>query len=740
MQEPAPAHAWIRFGPFELDPRSGHLRNGSSEQCLSDQPLALLNALLERPGEMVAREELVRRLWPQGTFVDFDHGLNSAISRLREALDDSANVPRFVETIPRRGYRLLVPVESDSAGPEPVSLETAARTEPPAADDASTSVSTDIARESGDAKRARSRRLVAMGLGTALVLAACVTGLLWWRSTGTRLPLLARVAIDLPADWVILNQSPAISPDSRDIVFSAFQRRTGQRALWLRPLRESSSRMVPHTEDGTGPFWSRDGRAIGFFAEGKLKVLQTADGGSPRVVCDAPTDSTGTWISARVILFGPDAAGGVSEVNVERGTIRPITRPDRPAGDLRHVGPVALPDGRHFVYVVDRKEARDAVLASVDGTKAHSLGAVQSHVLPTASGHVLFVRDGSLLAQRLDVAAARLVGAVTVLADGLAPPGPSFDGRFSVSSDLLVYLDALPFSTFPLAELRIFDRSGRLVGAVDQPARYFHPRLSPDGTRLAVSRSDATNPKRDLWVFDLTRNSRLQLTLDPGDDLAPRWSSDGRWLMFTSDRRGERDIYKRLASGEGSDELVFESTTSKSVNAWSADGRYVVYDTGGQGQTAQLQVLPLVGDRRPRALTAGPGFQKFADISPDDRLMAYASSESGRFEVFVETFPEKGGRWKVSTDGGFAPVWRSDGRELFFMSDSTLMAVDIHRNTVGFEWSVPRPLFKIPNFQAAFNSAPTVSADGQRFIAVTTTAPMEPQRLTTLLNWTSLVK
>src|SRR5262245_6503187 len=134
MQVPAPAHGWIRFGPFALDPRSGHLRNGHREQCLSDQPLALLNALLERPGELVAREELVRRLWPQGTFVDFDHGLNSAISRLREALDDSANVPRFIETVPRRGYRLLVPVEGSLVGREPVPGETAARSDPPAED------------------------------------------------------------------------------------------------------------------------------------------------------------------------------------------------------------------------------------------------------------------------------------------------------------------------------------------------------------------------------------------------------------------------------------------------------------------------------------------------------------------------------------------------------------------------------------------------------------------------------
>jgi Tol biopolymer transport system component len=302
---------------------------------------------------------------------------------------------------------------------------------------------------------------------------------------------------------------------------------------------------------------------------------------------------------------------------------------------------------------------------------------------------------------------------------------------------MLVYMKAEELPA--LSELWIFDRTGKTLGSVGEPAGYTAPSFSPDGTRVAVARREPAVPNRDIWVFDLARGNRLRLTLDAGEDVGPRWSSDGRWLMFSSDRRGVRDIYKRRVSGEGADEIVFESAISKSVNAWSLDGRFAVYDTGGLGATSDLYVLPLIGDRRPVVLDSQPGFQQQADISPDGRLIAYASSESGQFEVIVKSFPDDGGRRQISTNGGREPVWRGDGRELFFLSDDAVMAVDVHAGAAGVEWSVPRALFKIPNLQSVPRGF-TVSADGQRFAAVIATTPAAPQRFVTLLNWTSLVK
>ena len=434
------------------------------------------------------------------------------------------------------------------------------------------------------------------------------------------------------------------------------------------------------------------------------------------------------------MLFAPGQDGAVSAVRAGDGVVRPVTRLDQAAGDLRHSRPQWLQDGRHFVYLADRRDGQIAMLASIDGPSTQPLGPVQSHVQPTQTQHVLYVRDGNLLAQRLDVQAGRLTGETTILAEGLAVPGRSFGGRFSATADLLVYLKSRSTGT---TVLTLFDRSGKSLRTLGEPGQYFGPSMSPDGTRVAVSRG--VQPGRDLWIFDLTSDVRAQLTLDPGDDVGPKWSTDGRWILFSSDRRGVRDIYRRPASGEGSDELVFASDVSKSVSAWSPDGRYAVYDTGGLGRGSDLHAVPLVGDRRPQVLAAEPGFQQQADFSPDGRLIAYASSESGRYEIIVDTFPDKAGRWKITTDGGREPIWRADGRELYFLSGQTVMAVDIHRDRGGLEWGAPRPLFQIPNL-STFPRVLTASRDGQQFLAVTNVTPDPPQSLSTLLNWASLLK
>ena len=211
--------------------------------------------------------------------------------------------------------------------------------------------------------------------------------------------------------------------------------------------------------------------------------------------------------------------------------------------------------------------------------------------------------------------------------------------------------------------------------------------------------------------------------------------------MFTSDRRGERDLYKRLASGEGSEELVLESATPKSLNDWSPDGRFVVYDTGAFNGIAMpaLHLVALSGEHRQHVVAAQAGSHQAA-ISPDGRFVAYASSQSGRYQVIVETFPEKSGRWQITTDGGQNPSWRGDGRELFYTTDDTVKAIDVSARAGGFEWSAPRSLFRIPNLLSGPVRGLTVSADTRRFIVAVPISPAPQQRLTTVLNWTALLK
>ena len=581
----------------------------------------------------------------------------------------------------------------------------------------------------------RRRRFLWPSVTAVVLLAAFLLVWLLPRGASVPNPVLASVVIELPADWFILNQSPALSPDSRSVVFSALHQ-SGRVAIWLRPLDASSLRILSDTDDGHSPFWSPAGDALGFFAQGKLKIRRMTDG-LVRVLCDAPFDSNGTWISPDIILFAPGATGEVVEINVTNGAVRPVTKVDRAAGELRHTMPTSLPDGRHFVYLSVRPGQRTAMLASIDGREPVTLRPVQSHVQTTASGHALFVDNGTLVAQRIDAKAGRLTGEATVVAKDLTFPGGSFDGRFSASPAMLVYLNALARDQ-PPGELIVFDRAGHRIGTIGDPAHYTAPTFSPDGSRIAVARGEEASPTRDIWVFDVNDAARTRVTLDPSDDVAPRWSMDSQWLTFSSNRRGQRDIYKHRASGEGSDEIVFESAASKSVNAWSPDGRFIVYDTGGGGVKSDLYVLPLGGDRRPWVLSSAAGLQQQADISPDGRLVAYASSASGKYEVIVETFPEKGGLWQISIDGGSQPVWGGDGHELFFASGDTIFSTDVRRSNAGLNWSAPRPIFRIPNFQGLPRSL-TVSPDGQRFVAVVLPGPSGSRRLMTLLNWTALL-
>jgi len=238
-------------------------------------------------------------------------------------------------------------------------------------------------------------------------------------------------------------------------------------------------------------------------------------------------------------------------------------------------------------------------------------------------------------------------------------------------------------------ELVWYDRHGGRLAAVGARAYYTNPALSPDGKKLAVAVGEP--PKRDIWVFDLVRGNGSRLTFDPADDLCPVWSRDGSRILFTSNRKGRRDIY----SGLGTTRLVFESTQSKSVNDWSADGRYVVYDTSGP--LASLWVLPMLGERKPFPFLNANYLAKQAQLSPNGRYIAYSSTETGTNQVYVETFPEHQGKWQISTDAGFQPQWRADGKELFYLTGAKMVSVAVSTASGEFQAGIPQPLFDTPD-------------------------------------------
>lgn len=594
---------------------------------------------------------------------------------------------------------------------------------------------------SGRPARSRAVLIGTIVLGTALAV-AIPTLVAYWRERPPLMPL-TRFTIAPPGQTVFNVGDLAVpSPDGRYIVFSVSAPTatvTGsQRTLWLRRLDALAPQRIGAPEGSAFPFWSPDSRYIAFFGNGKLRKIGV-DGGTPETLSDARLGAGGTWNERGEILFTPDWDKPLHLVTAAGGEAKPVTRLDKARGETVHAWPQFLPDGRSFLYLA-RGAAGDQdlhlYLGSLDRAEVTPIPRVTSRAAFAPPDWLFFVRDGALMAQRLQVAARQLAGEPVPLAQGVAVAAPTF-GQYSVSASGLAYVAGV--AGISNTQLTWFDRAGRRLAVVGDPGDYTNPALSPDGKRVAVGRRDPLTLSRDVWIFDLGRGSSSRLTFDPADDLNPVWSADSTRVMFTSNRNGFRNIYQKLASGAKAEELVFESQAPKALNDWSRDGRFIIYDNSG-GPATDLFRLPLFGDRKPVPVANRPFNERAAAISPDGRWVAYASNESGRSEVYVQTFPDPTDRWQVSTSGGSEPAWRGDGRELFFRSQGKLMSASVRASGDTFEAGVPQALFEVPRFFESGRNSYVVSPDGQRFLAITSLEDQEAQPITVVLNWASALR
>jgi dipeptidyl aminopeptidase/acylaminoacyl peptidase len=290
-------------------------------------------------------------------------------------------------------------------------------------------------------------------------------------------------------------------------------------------------------------------------------------------------------------------------------------------------------------------------------------------------------------------------------------------------------------------QLTWFDRSGKAVGAAGPPGRYRNPVLSPDRTRVAVEFVGDADRNRDIWLLELARGVLSRFTFDPRNDVNPVWAPDGSRIVFGSDREGGVfSLYQKLSSGASAEALLFKSTVENAVPySWSPDGRFILhrYMNGGAFNTG---VLPLAGDPKPRPFLPVPFNQTMAEVSRDGRWIAYHSNESGRYEVFVQTFPTPAGKWQVSKDGGYYPTWRGDGREIFYYAgDGRLMAVPVTAGAA-LEVGSAVPLFRAemlngPSTAVGFRAQYDVTPDGQRFLLNVPVAEARRPSITVVLNW-----
>jgi serine/threonine protein kinase len=573
--------------------------------------------------------------------------------------------------------------------------------------------------------------------GVVGMLVALILAVLYLQPPAVR-ERAVHLSVVLP-EGLTLDGGSALSPDGRQLAIAASDV-SGQTLLWLRSLESSDTRALPGTQAASEPFWSPDSRFIGFFADGKLKKIAIS-GGPPHVLCDAPNPRGGTWSRESIIVFSKNAGlDNLYRVSASGGVPTPAST--RTEGS--HRWPHFLPDGRHFLYLA---------LKPSPGESATVVGSLESHdpkrvftsleeAVYAAPGFLLFKRAATLMALRFDVKTLEVSGEPVSIAEQLMEgPGRGI-GNFSVSdSGELAFAGAGSTQS----QLTWFDRSGRQVGIVAEPSNQEDPQLSPDASRVAVSRHDPETLAFDVWLLDLSRRTTSRFTFGPTNTYAPMWSPDGSQLVFTSNNRGSPDLYRRPTTGAISDELLLHSDSRKSATDWSRDGRFLVYTDQEPKTKADIWVLPLAGDHHPIAYLTSEFNEGSGRLSPDVQWMAYVTDESGRDEVYVQRFPGGGGKIPISTNGGTRPRWRRDGRELFYVgADERLVAVDVKLGAT-FGAGVPHPLFQVPlrgwtnrNDYADARDNYAISADGQRILVNASDRKSTP--ITVILNWAAAVK
>jgi serine/threonine protein kinase len=589
------------------------------------------------------------------------------------------------------------------------------------------------------AQRRKRREWMAWGTALVLLVVAAAGFYLAYREHSRIFPIAVRSSLEAPdkQEFAFTGDGggpPTISPDGTSVVFAALDS-DGNQHLWLRRLNSLATQMIPGTDNGNFPFWSYDGRKIGFFADGSLKVADLL-GTPPLAICPASNGRGGTWNQNDEILFSPEFRSGLFLISGSGGTPKPVL--DLGAGSFSsYRWPEFLPDGKHFLFLGIHHEGgpqSTLFLGSLGGGKPVEIMKTTA-AARYASGRLLFLRDTTLVAQPMDPSSGKLSGEPVPVADQVLWDGGVWRGVFDASANgVLVYEQG---SSVAATRMAWFDRSGKQTDTVDIPTGYSTMGLSRDGKFLAVQ----GNPSSDLWIYDLVRGAHTRLTFDPAQHSNPVWSPDGRWVAYNSSATHSEDILRKRTDGVGVPELLYTSVPTKLLSDWSFDGKYLLYFQGNDNNRGNgIWALPLEGEHKPFLLLQSAFNNSSAVFSPDGRWVAYASDESGRNEVYVTNFPKPAGKWQVSTQGGLTASWSHDGKQIFFVSttDNRLMAAEVSATGDQFAVGSVKPLFRLSGTARLF---PWFGASpaGDKFLAPSPTGENQPP-ITLITNWTADLK
>lgn len=559
----------------------------------------------------------------------------------------------------------------------------------------------------GEAHASRRQMIV---WSVASLIAAAVVGLAAWNLKPARSPELpvTRTVIDLPpGDQLAALDYPAavISPDGTQLAYVADH--SGVRQLYLRALDSLRAKPIPDTEGALNPFFSPDGQWLGFYGGARLRKIALS-GGAAVNLAEATISRGATWGVRGAIVFAPHV-GALQQISDAGGTPQPFTRLATDDGETMHGWPSFLPGGKAVLFVDGPAPSRVAV-QPLSSPQPRILGPVGASPQYAASGHLLYVQDGNLMAVGFDPDQLQLKGRAVPVVQGVLQLADG-SAQYSISaSGSLVYIPGS--AQGETRRLVWVSRNGREEAVPAPPRNYTYPRLSPDGRRLAVSVREESS---QIWLYDFGRDTLTRLTFAGTGNENPAWTSDGKRIAHISNKDGLINIYWESADGSGSLERLTTSQHTDVPGSFSPDGQLLAYVDINTTTGYDIWVLRL-SNRKAEPFLNTPSSESAPRFSPDGRWLAYVSDESGRYEVYVQPYPGPGGKYQISTEGGTEPVWNPNGKELFYRSGDKMMAVDISARS-GFSASKSKMLFQGP-YVPTTGTLPfyDVSPGGQRFL------------------------
>ena len=595
-------------------------------------------------------------------------------------------------------------------------------------------------------KRKTRERMAWAAAAAATLLAAAFAGILLLKPGAEERPIVASILAPHNTLFQLAEGDAGtltVSPDGRKVTFMA-KGEDGRRLLYVRELESGEARPLMGTEDAVFPFWSPDSRFVAFFASGKLQKLDVA-GGPPLALCDVGQNPRrGSWNSADVIIFSPSSLDAIHRIPAAGGKPDPVTKLDSAKAETTHRWASFLPDGRHFLYMAGthaagvRSETNAIYLGDLETRQSRVLFHARSNV-EYAGGRLLYVREGVLVAQPFDADRLELQENPVPVAENVHYASSFFFAAFSVSrGGVLVYRPAEKRADLALEWV---DREGKPVAEIPGlPAGaglgQGSPDLSPDGSRLALSLEDAASGRTDIWILDLRRGVSTRLTFGAGDEVNPRWSPDGKRIMFSQLDGAVLNLYAKSADGEGEAQPILQSAAHKFASDWTADGKFVAVQTFDPSAKLQndLWVLPMEGKPELRPLLQSSFAEVAARFSPDGRWVAYFSDETGSFALYVTPFPGPGGKYQIAADpdDGKDPQWGPDGRQIYYLArDASLKVVALMPRGAALEIGAPQVLFKT---QGVGFWAP--DREVRRFLVARTPESALSAPITLMTDWT----